>query len=97
MGEAAGNWADGEGQASACFALQIERKKGGTLRAFVLALLVALFVAPGAARPAEPPRNAGYFFERAISTKPSIHDVGERIRIAKGIDPDRMAEYSGMH
>jgi len=97
MGEAAGNWADGERRAAACCTLQIERKKVGTLRAFVLALIVALFVAPGTARPAEPPRNAGYFFERAVSTKPSIHDVGERIRIAKGIDPDRMAEYSGMH
>ena len=26
-------------------------------------------------------RNAAYFFERAIAEKPTIHDVGERLRI----------------
>ena len=42
-------------------------------------------------------RNAAYFFERAIAEKPTIHDVGERLRIAQGIDPDRIAEFTGIH
>ena len=41
--------------------------------------------------------NAEYFFERAIAGKPTIHDVGERLRIAQGIDPDRIAEFTGIH
>ena len=97
MGEAAGERVHGEKRTAALRTLHKKRKKWGALPVFVFTLLAALLMAPCTARPAEPPRNAGYFFERAVSTKPSIHDVGERIRIAKGIDPDRMAEYSGMH
>ena len=44
-----------------------------------------------------PARSAGSFFEIAIAGKPTIHDVGERIRIAKGIDPERIAEFTGIH
>jgi Outer membrane efflux protein len=42
-------------------------------------------------------RNAGSLFESAVAGKPTIHDVGERIRIAKGIDPERIAEFTGIH
>jgi hypothetical protein len=54
-------------------------------------------MAPGPARAEEPRRNAEYFFERAIAAKPTVHDVAERIRIGRGIDPDRMTEFSGIH
>lgn len=66
------------------------------IRPLSVILLLALF-ATGIAGAAETPRDAGYFVERAVSVNPTVHEVGERIRIGKGIDPDRMAEFSGMH
>ncbi len=61
--------------------------------------LIAAFMllAPAMGNSADLPLSAGYFFEAAVAGKPSIHEVGERIRIAKGVDPDRIAEFSGIH
>lgn len=46
---------------------------------------------------AESLRNAAHFFDRAVAAKPTIHDISERLRIARGIDPEGVTEFSGMH
>ncbi len=61
------------------------------------AVIVVLCAASAGAVPADPPRNLEYFLDRAVSLKPSIHDIGERIRIAKGINPEHLTEFTGMH
>jgi hypothetical protein len=43
------------------------------------------------------PRGPQYFVERAVRDHPSIHEVGERVRISKGIDPNRMMQFTGTH
>jgi hypothetical protein len=68
------------------------------VRLLLLYLLsAAIIICPRISNSTELPRNADYFFERAVSVKPTIHDVGERIRIAKGINPDMFAEFTGIH
>lgn len=61
------------------------------------ALLAAFLTLPADAAPAEAPRTTAYFVEKALTAKPTIHDIGERIRISRGIQPDRMTEFAGMH
>jgi len=68
-----------------------------TRRITDLILLAALCSAPGVAWSADSPRNFSFFYERAFRAKPNIHETGERIRIAKGLDPDRIIEFTGMH
>jgi hypothetical protein len=72
-------------------------RKAGRLRMPVSCLVAVFFMSCGIANAADSPRNAGYFFERAIATKPKTDEIAERIRISKGIDPNQMTELSGMH
>jgi hypothetical protein len=65
--------------------------------AALAAVIVVLNAAPVGAVPAEPPRNLDYFLDQAVRFKPSVHDIGERIRIAKGIDPEHLTEFTGIH
>jgi hypothetical protein len=67
------------------------------MRLPISCLVAVLFIGCGIANAADAPANAGYFFERAIATKPETSEIAERIRISKGIDPERMTEFSGMH
>lgn len=71
--------------------------KPGIIGRWLSALVIVFFMVAGTARAGEPLRNTAYFIEKAIAAKPTIHDVGERLRIARGIEPDRMAEFSGIH
>jgi hypothetical protein len=61
------------------------------------AFAVIMSLAPVVAHSADAPRTADNVFELAISLKPTVHDVGERLRIAMGINPDGIAVYTGVH
>jgi hypothetical protein len=80
-----------------------EKEKHLELMKFRLARMVALWlffiitVFPCKGFAADAPRTADNFFEQAISLKPTVHDVGERLRIARGINPDGIAVYAGVH
>lgn len=63
---------------------------------FIVMVLVFL-LQPVTGFSEELPRDTGYFFGLAVATKPTVHDAGERIRIAKGLEPDRIAEFTGIH
>jgi len=64
----------------------------------VFYLLVAIILtAPRTGNTAELPHNAEFVFGQAVAGKPTVHDVGERIRIAKGLDPGMIAEFTGIH
>jgi SAM-dependent methyltransferase len=76
--------------------LQWGMRKAGRMR-LPVSLLVAVFLGCGIANAADSSRNSGYFFERAIASKPKTDEIAERIRISKGIDPNQMTELSGMH
>ncbi len=67
------------------------------LNKILYVMFVFVLMAPQKGNSADIPRNPDYFFERAVTGKPTIHDVGERLRIAKGVDPDRIAEFTGIH
>jgi len=69
----------------------------GILNKMVYLLFAVFLLAPGAGNTAELPLNAEFVFGQAVAGKPTVHDVGERIRIAKGLDPDRIAEFTGIH
>ncbi|AJE02183.1 TolC family protein [Geobacter pickeringii] len=71
--------------------------KPGIIGRRLFAFVVVFFMTAGSAGAGEPLRNTAYFYEKAIAVRPTIHDVGERLRIARGIGPDRMAEFSGIH
>lgn len=71
--------------------------KPGSFGRGLCSLVVVFFMSAGSVGAAEPLRNSAYFYEKAIAAKPTIHDVGERLRIARGIGHDRMAEFSGIH
>lgn len=75
----------------------VERMRCSVLRTMIFLLLALFLMIPQIGNTTDLPRNAEYFFDRAVAFNPTVHDVGERIRIAKGIDPDRIAEFTGMH
>jgi hypothetical protein len=66
-------------------------------KVYLLCLIVFLSLTSVVMYGEEPPCDAEYFFKLSISQKPTVHDVAERIRVAKGISPDRMAEFTGVH
>jgi len=63
------------------------------LMTFLSTILVPVRMAAGE----ETVRSAADFYAAAISLKPSVHDVGERMRIAKGINADGIGVYVGAH
>ena len=77
-------------------AVLIEIRRFCFSHTMVYLLFAAILMAPREGYGANLPQNAGYIFEKAVAEKPTIHDVGERIRIAGGIDPDRIAEGNEM-
>lgn len=97
MGETAIKETPSEARGARGLSLHSGRKRAAALRTLFFALVAVLIITAGTVTAAEPPRNTAYFYELAITAKPTIHDVSERIRIARGIDPGRMAEFSGMH
>lgn len=42
-------------------------------------------------------KDMKFFVKQAVRSHPTIHDVGERIRITKGISPGHMAEFNSFH
>ncbi|GAB7027440.1 hypothetical protein [Geotalea toluenoxydans] len=61
------------------------------------ALVLPFLLQPVTGFSEELPRDTGYLFALAVADKPTVHGVGERIRIAKGLEPDRIAEFNGVH
>lgn len=67
------------------------------ITALLLTTLIIIVAPVRLVHGGEPPRSAADFYQVAISLKPTVHDVGERLRIARGISPEGIAVYTGVH
>lgn len=69
-------------------------RRSSRLVGFLLSLLLILH--SGIARSAEDTRPVGFYIDLSVVNKPSVHEIGERIRISEGIDSDQMMRFPGM-
>lgn len=76
---------------------RLELMKCCLARMLAVGLFIVFTTFPWMGHAADAPRTADNVFELAISLKPTVHDVGERLRIARGINPDGIAVYTGVH
>jgi len=67
------------------------------MSALLMMTLAVVLVPVRMAHGKEPVRSAADFYAAAVSLKPSVHDVGERMRIARGINVDGIGVYVGAH